>query len=96
MILYTMFLIAYVVAVMSPAGADIVKSMIQQIRRTDYGNQMAECVYGMKNFIHDYSNLSEVDRRQVVLWEDYLVYAVVLEENEQIVKEILDERKEML
>lgn len=96
LILYTMFLIAYAVAVMSPAGADIVKSMTQQIRRTDYGNHMAECVYGMKNFIHDYSNLSEADRRQVVLWEDYLVYAVVLEENEQIVKEIVEERKEML
>lgn len=41
-----------------------------------------------KNFIHDYSNLNMADRRQVVFWEDYLVYAVVLEENEEIVNEI--------
>jgi uncharacterized membrane protein len=50
----------------------------------------------MKNFIHDYSNLSETDRRQVVLWEDYLVYAVVLEENEEIVNEISRIRREVL
>lgn len=55
---------------------------------------MAECIYGMKNFIHDFSNLSEAHKEQVVLWDDYLVYAVVLEENQQIVKEIMKRRKE--
>lgn len=69
---------------------------VKPIKRTEYGNQMAECVYGMKNFIHDYSNLSEADRRQAALWEDYLVYAVVLEENEQIVDEISRMRGEAL
>ena len=49
---------------------------------------MAEYVYGMKNFIHDYSNLSEADKSQLALWDDYLIYAVVLEENEQIVADI--------
>lgn len=93
---YTMCLIAYVVAVMSPAGADIVKSVTNQIRRTDYGNQMAECIYGMKNFIHDYSNLNSAEKQQVVLWEDYLVYAVVLEENEEIVREISRTREKNL
>ena len=69
---------------------------MHQIRRTEYENQMAECVYGMKNFIHDYSNLNVADRQQVVLWEDYLVYAVVLEENEEIVNEISKTRRETL
>ena len=48
----------------------------------------------MKNFIHDFSNLSEAHKEQVVLWDDYLVYAVVLEENQQIVKEIMKRRNE--
>ena len=60
----------------------------QRYRRTQSGNEMAEYVYGMKNFIHDYSNLSEADKSQLVLWDDYLIYAVVLEENEQIVADI--------
>ncbi|MCI6021425.1 MAG: DUF2207 domain-containing protein, partial [[Bacteroides] pectinophilus] len=60
----------------------------QRYRRTPLGNEMAEYVYGMKNFIHDYSNLSEADKSQLALWDDYLIYAVVLEENEQIVADI--------
>lgn len=60
----------------------------QRYRRTPLGNEMAEYVYGMKNFIHDYSNLSEADKSQLALWDDYLIYAVVLEENQQIVAEI--------
>ena len=42
-----------------------------------------------QNFIHDFSNLSMVDKEQLVLWNDYLVYAVTLEENQQIVHEIM-------
>ena len=92
-----MYMVSYVIAWISPAGTSILKDYFtKKIKRTDYGNQMAECVYGMKNFIHDYSNLSEADRRQVVLWEDYLVYAVVLEENEKIIREIMNTRREAL
>lgn len=92
--IYTMFIIAHVIAVF-PA-MDAMRKNRKSIKRTDYGNQMAECVYGMKNFIHDYSNLNIADKRQVALWEDYLVYAVVLEENEEIVKEISRMRREVL
>jgi len=83
---YMMFMVAFVLSA-TRVGA-IIKKNAKPIKRTEYGNYMAECIYGMKNFIHDYSNLSEADKRYVVLWEDYLVYAVVLEENMQIVNEI--------
>lgn len=59
-----------------------------KIQRTALGEQMTEYVYGMKNFIHDFSNLSEATKEQLVLWDDFLIYAVVLEENEQILQEI--------
>lgn len=88
-----MYFVAYFFV--APRVWDIMGQKVR-IRRTDYGNQMAECVYGMKNFIHDYSNLSEADKRQVIIWEDYLVYAVVLEENQRIVNEIFQMRSEML
>lgn len=93
-LIYTAFLVT--LSFLAPYLIGILLKNRKPVKRTDYGNQMAECVYGMKNFIHDYSNLSEADRRQVVLWEDYLVYAVVLEENEEIVKEISKTRGEIL
>lgn len=92
-------LILLVIALFSPlavvAGVVGTALNMKMIRRTAHGNEMAECIYGMKNFIHDYSNLSQADQEQVVLWDDYLIYAVVLEENQQIVAEIMERRKKV-
>lgn len=85
-IIYTMFLVSHLFAARRIFA--IYHKNVKSIERTEYGSLMAECIFGMKNFIHDYSNLSEADKRKVVLWEDYLVYAIILEENEQIVDEI--------
>lgn len=57
-------------------------------KRTKEGNILTEKLQGMKNFIHDFSNLDEATKNQLVLWEDFLIYAVVLEENEVILGEI--------
>ena len=66
---------------------------IKWYKRTELGTEMAECIHGMKNFIHDFSNLSEANQEHLILWDDYLVYAVLLEENEKIIKEIMKRRK---
>lgn len=56
--------------------------------RTVLGNETAEKIAGLLRFINDFSILSESEKEEVVLWEDYLVYAIVLDENEKIVREI--------
>ncbi|MDD6234639.1 MAG: DUF2207 domain-containing protein [Lachnospiraceae bacterium] len=61
-------------------------------KRSEKENELAECIYGMKNFIHDYSYLSDADKEKLSLWDDYLIYAVVLEENKNIVNEIAERR----
>lgn len=91
LLVFSVFMLSLIFS--APHLLGIMTGSMKNIQRTEYGNQMAECIYGMKNFIHDYSNLSEADRRQAALWEDYLVYAVVLEENESIVNEIAAERR---
>ncbi len=91
-------LVLFILTIISPllaiVGGIATMSKRKIWTRTDAGNEMAECIYGMKNFIHDFSNLSEAHKEQVVLWDDYLVYAAVLEENQQIVKEIMKRRNE--
>lgn len=62
-------------------------------KRTPSGEIYTEYIYGMKNFIHDYSNLSEAEKDSLVLWDDYLIYAVVLEENKKIVEEMMQRRE---
>lgn len=59
-----------------------------KIQRTQLGMEWTEYIYGLKNFIHDFSNLSEANKDQLVLWDDFLIYAILLEENTQILNEI--------
>ena len=71
----------------------------QMLERADYvrtarGNEYAEYIWGMKNFIHDYSYLNEAEKDALALWDDYLIYAVLLEENTQIQKEIMARMKQ--
>ena len=56
--------------------------------RTKEGNRLAEQIIGIKNYLHDFSNLKEKEKESIVLWEDFLIYAVVLEENELVRKDI--------
>lgn len=61
--------------------------------RTSEGKVLVEQIVGMKNFIHDFSNLSEEEKESVVLWNDFLVYAVLLEENDKIINDIFKYKK---
>lgn len=56
--------------------------------RTESGKKLAEKIAAMQRYIHEFSLLSEKERKDIELWEDFLVYAVILEENTNIVKEI--------
>lgn len=73
--------VVYFIASSSANAKDLIK-------RTDTGDFLAEKLYGMKNFIKDFSNLDETSKKHLVLWKDFLIYAVVLEENDVILKEI--------
>lgn len=64
-----------------------------RFKRTRKGKLYTEEIAGMKNFIHDFSNLNQADKEQLVLWDEFLIYAVVLEENEKIVYEISKMKK---
>ena len=63
--------------------------MRNNLKRTPKGNELAEMAAGLKRFIVEFSTLSERKKEEAALWDDFLVYAVVLEENEQIVGDIV-------
>lgn len=68
------------------------RSIVMQnnLGRTKKGKILAEQIGAMQNYIHDFSLLSEKDKEQVKLWDEFLIYAVVLEENDQIIDEIFN------
>jgi len=58
------------------------------LARTKEGHRRTEEVAALKRFIRDFGNFSMSEKEHVVLWEDFLVFAIVLEENTSIVKDI--------
>lgn len=79
-------------------GTPIYRMVRRKIYKTIEGNNryertkeskiLVEQIAGIKNYIHDFSLLSEKDKENVVLWNDFLIYAVLLEENEKIIDDI--------
>lgn len=62
------------------------------LERTEKGEILTEEIYGLKNFIRDFSDLSNAEKEKLVLWDDFLIYAVVLEENSLVVGEVMSMR----
>lgn len=61
-----------------------------ELKRTYKGEELTDEILGMKRFLHDFSMLNGVDKEAMGLWDEFLIYAVVLGENEKVVDEILN------
>lgn len=58
--------------------------------RTTTGEIINEKLEGLKNFLKDFSNVSDKNEDYLILLEDYLIYSVIFEQNTLIVKNILE------
>ena len=56
--------------------------------RTKKGKEINEKLEGLKNYLKDFSNLNEKDIEEIKLWEDYLIYSVLFNQNTNIINEI--------
>ena len=59
--------------------------------RTKKGREINKKLQGLKNYLKDFSNLDKKSFNDVILWEDYLMYSVIFDQNKKIIDEILDE-----
>ena len=86
--------IVFLVAVLLPI-IDVILGLVEngdasrRYRRTQLGEQVAECVYGIRNYLRDFTSLSSADRNVLMLWDEFAVYALALGGNSEAVDEIL-------
>ncbi len=64
------------------------KFMTESYIRTEKGRKMAIEFSKVKNFIHDFSLLSDKSLTDIVLWDEYIPYAISLNEADAIEKYI--------
>ncbi len=55
--------------------------------RTEKGSLINERLEGLKNFLKDFSDLENKSSEEIKLWNDYLVYSVMFNQNEKILNE---------
>ncbi len=53
----------------------------------DNGKEIHEKLNGLKNFLKDFSKLEDKKRKNIVLWDDYLIYSVLFGINKNIINE---------
>lgn len=94
MILSTVMIMTFFILIGTPIYRKVRRKIYNKIEvnnsyeRTREGQILVEQIAGIKKYIHDFSFLSEKDKENIVLWEDFLIYAVLLEENEKIIDDI--------
>ena len=62
---------------------------INSYELTKEGNNIKKKLNGLKMFIDDFGNLNDDNKKSLELWEDYLIYSVIFQNNKIIVNEDL-------
>lgn len=68
----------------------IAKSMKNNYNRTTKGEVINERLEGLRNYLKDYSSINERGEDSLILWEDYLIYSVIFNQNTKIIKSMND------
>lgn len=86
-------LIVGFIAIFIFIGIYIVTEQIKHIKKgyrvTLKGKEMLNKAYALKNYLKEYSLIKDRTEKELVLWEDYLVYSVILDVNVEIEDEVI-------
>ena len=56
--------------------------------RTQKGEELNYRIDGLKHFLKKYSSLAEKELKQLELWEHYLIYSILFNQNDTALKEL--------
>ncbi|MBO5178943.1 MAG: DUF2207 domain-containing protein [Clostridia bacterium] len=88
----SLIIIALILMYPMAVGVYCVSSYIQTFYvkneyRTDKAEEINEKMEGLKNFLKDFSLLDEKQKKDIELWDKYLIYSVMFGQNKEILKE---------
>ena len=99
LLLPVMFILFFIMIILPFSTIVYIKSYYRMNKQNPYiRNKQARNINkkleGLRNYMKDFSQLSESQYNEIVLWEDYLIYSVILGQNSKIVKEIMEKINE--
>ena len=57
-------------------------------KRTSKGKLLNYKIEGLKVYLEDFSKLSEKEQDELILWDEYLIYSVIFNQNKKIIDEL--------
>lgn len=89
-----MFILFFIMIILPFSTIVYIKSYYRMNKQNPYiRNKQARNINkkleGLRKYMKDFSQLSKSQYNEIVLWEDYLIYSVILGQNSKIVKEIM-------
>lgn len=64
--------------------------------RTKLGNELYLKLLGLKNFLNDFGSFEKKDLDEIALWEEYILYAIILNCSDALDKDLKEEYKLLL
>lgn len=64
--------------------------------KTKKGNDIYLKLKGLKNFIKDFGFFDDKTLEEITLWQEYILYAIILDESKSLTKESKDEFKKLV
>lgn len=57
-------------------------------KRTKNGEEINRNIEGLKNYIKDFSILAEREQHELMIWDEYLIYSVLFNQNQKIINDL--------
>ena len=89
-----MFILFFIMIILPFSTIVYIKSYYRMNKQNPYirnkkARNINKKLEGLRKYVKDFSQLSKSQYNEIVLWEDYLIYSVILGQNSKIVKEIM-------
>lgn len=86
------YFFGYPIYIFSKYAPFYIKSNINPYFRTKKAEDINKKLEGLKSFLKDFSKLDEREAKEIILWDEYLIYSVLFGHNDKII----DEYKELI
>lgn len=64
--------------------------ILNPYKRSKEGKEINRKLEGLKLFLKDFTTLDNRDHKELLLWEDYLIYSVLFNQNKKIKEEVIN------
>lgn len=65
------------------------------IKKTALGESVYIKLSGLKNYLKHIGNFKDKNLDEITLWDEYILYAIILDESKEIIKDAKKELKEL-